>query len=143
MKTIQDHVDELNKIGLKSWLVVTCDVVPHNGSQRFRFMVDGFVSLDAEIAPHGKNMTILSTRLQDGNYPEDQAFSFRRFDCGRKVTWACFKKHLLAFVEMSNARVKFPNCDMVYRPIPDCINVIRTNFVLREETKNGEEWERV
>jgi len=137
MKTIDQKIEDLNKIGLKSWLIIRCDVVDHDAYQRnpetfapmcgrpgdplpkemkrFRLMCDGFVQLDAEIT--SKGLKILSNKMFSADFPEEQAFQFQRFERGEIVTWAKFKKHFIAYVTMSVMRVQNPrDYELKYHP---------------------------
>ena len=145
MKTIEQRIEELNKLGLKSWLIIRCDVVDHDAYQRdpatfapmcgrpgdpmppamkrFRLMCDGFVQLDAEILPKG-GLKILSNKMFNKDFIEDQAFCFQRFERGSVVTWAKFKKHFNAYVTMSVMRAQNPlGSKMEYHPAFNRIDV--------------------
>ena len=140
---IPQLLDEMNKIGRKSWLVIRCDIVdfdvvrrdletnsplasswgdntPPTSMKRFRFMVDGFTFIDAEVLPTG-TLRILSNTCRGEEYNEASAFEFKWFQRGKKVGWHRFVRHLEAFVEMSVKRVQGARCE--YHPCKNRIDV--------------------
>jgi hypothetical protein len=137
------HLEKLNAIGKKSWLIVTCDIVDfihstemdHDGLKRllketikwprFRSMCDGFLQLDAKILPSG-NLKIISNRhISDPSYAECSAFNFPCFDCGKIVKWEKFLQHFIAYVAISNLRVKHLTHDITYNPSNNTIKVCK------------------
>lgn len=122
MSKCEEQLKQLNKIGAKSWLIANCKVLEYDASlrdsrgrplngvpgkpmNRFVFQVDGFTTIDAEIAENEQYFQILSNRCLDLSYPEDSAFCNEQFVPGMLVNWELFAKHLREWVELSNQRV--------------------------------------
>ena len=145
-QTIHERLKEINIIGKKSWLVVTADVrnydPPRNEhglplnviigetantpreTPRFRFKIDGFVFLEANVVNDHK-LLVISNQFQKLNYPEDQAFANKWYAPNRLFTWSRFLVSLNAYVEMSNLRCKFGShrSTLTYNPVRDMIYI--------------------
>lgn len=118
-------IEEFNSYGGKSWLVMTVDVHAHrpnrdeNGrplgifsrdqewerQDRFVVQSDGFTQVEFEITEN--RFKVLSNTCLDQRYPEDKAFNHGLFAVGAEVDLDTLRKFHRAYVQLSNARMKF------------------------------------
>ena len=117
--TWKQRIAEANRIGKRSWMIITCDIVNHDALsrdkkgrpmcirtsdtppakiQRFRQMADGFVQLDAEII--GDELKILSnSHVENPDWPETKPFHNPIFVRATTITWEQFLESFKAYVQ--------------------------------------------
>jgi hypothetical protein len=99
---LENDIDAINKMLLKTWLVAVCAA----DEDTFRFRVDGFPMIKFKFTKKG-NLKVIENRCKDKpDFPEDSAFQFDSFAVGKIVTLKKFEKYARAWVAISNLRVQ-------------------------------------